>query len=366
MAENWNDNWLRELSIRNFKSIKEVDLKCGRINVFIGEPNVGKSNILEAIALLSGEIVKDGEKFGVGGIRFEKTANLFYEQKFKDLTISISSDSHRSSIYYVDSGFNFLLGNFEAIYRYQLLEEAPFKNLGDLKNLDLGSFITAVIGSSGDFFSLDKQGVSRSVQTQSILSTNINQYRFKPFKQNNSSRDFKLSTPFGDNLFSVIESHSDLRDEVGEFIRPFGYTFVLDPVNEVMSMQKLDGMYAISTPYSMIADTLQRMIFHFAAIYSNYNSVLLFEEPESHSFPPYIDMLAERIVASETNQFFMTTHSPFILDKMMSYSDTESVAIHYVYYEEGQSKIKTLSEAKIQELLDNGVDVFFNMNWLKD
>ena len=366
MAGNWNDNWLRELSIRNFKSIKEVDLKCGRINVFIGEPNVGKSNILEAIALLSGEVGKDRKKLGVEGIRFEKTANLFYEQKFKDLEIRVSSDQYRSDLVFQGFGFNFFQSPLDSILKRGELIEAKGRSKADLNSLPFEDFFNLARNVNLSRCSIDKDGLVNGNTYGTSTQTLINQYRFKPFHTNKSTRGFNLSPPFGENLFSVIESHSDLRDEVGEFIRPFGYTFVLDPVNEVMSMQKLDGMYAISTPYSMIADTLQRMIFHFAAIYSNDNAALLFEEPESHSFPPYIDMLAERIIASETNQFFMTTHSPFILDKMMSYSDTESVAIHYVYYEEGQSKVKTLSEAKIQELLDNGVDVFFNMNWLKD
>ena len=42
---------IKKLHIKNFKSIKELDLNCARVNVFIGEPNTGKSNILEAIGI---------------------------------------------------------------------------------------------------------------------------------------------------------------------------------------------------------------------------------------------------------------------------------------------------------------------------
>lgn len=62
---------LSELSIQNYKSIKKLDLDCKRINLFIGRPNVGKSNILEAISLLSG---------GVGEhIRKEDFRNMFFD-----------------------------------------------------------------------------------------------------------------------------------------------------------------------------------------------------------------------------------------------------------------------------------------------
>ncbi|RLF84116.1 hypothetical protein DRN48_06315, partial [Thermococci archaeon] len=44
---------IKTLTIKNFKSIKSLKLDCKRVNVFIGKPNVGKSNILEAIGILS-------------------------------------------------------------------------------------------------------------------------------------------------------------------------------------------------------------------------------------------------------------------------------------------------------------------------
>ena len=68
-------NIIKKLRIQNFKSIKDLELDCSRINVFIGKPNVGKSNILEALSLFgvhhTDGILKDL-------IRFEFLDNLFY------------------------------------------------------------------------------------------------------------------------------------------------------------------------------------------------------------------------------------------------------------------------------------------------
>lgn len=44
---------LRELSITRFKSIRDQELSFGRVNLFIGGNGTGKSNLLEAIGLLS-------------------------------------------------------------------------------------------------------------------------------------------------------------------------------------------------------------------------------------------------------------------------------------------------------------------------
>ena len=41
---------ITEIQIENYKSIQNLKINLGRVNVFIGENSCGKSNILEAIA----------------------------------------------------------------------------------------------------------------------------------------------------------------------------------------------------------------------------------------------------------------------------------------------------------------------------
>ena len=46
------NHFFEYIKIQNFKSLRAVELAdCSRINLFIGKPNVGKSNILEALSL---------------------------------------------------------------------------------------------------------------------------------------------------------------------------------------------------------------------------------------------------------------------------------------------------------------------------
>lgn len=44
---------IKEITIRNYKSIHDLKLELGNVNVFIGENGCGKTNILEAVAMLS-------------------------------------------------------------------------------------------------------------------------------------------------------------------------------------------------------------------------------------------------------------------------------------------------------------------------
>ena len=44
---------IERVHIKNFKSIYDLDINVGRINLFIGENGAGKSNILESLAIFS-------------------------------------------------------------------------------------------------------------------------------------------------------------------------------------------------------------------------------------------------------------------------------------------------------------------------
>src|SRR5713101_4907692 len=44
---------ITRLSVERFKSIKSLSIPCKRVNVFIGAPDTGKTNILEVFYLLS-------------------------------------------------------------------------------------------------------------------------------------------------------------------------------------------------------------------------------------------------------------------------------------------------------------------------
>ena len=83
------------IEIKNFKSIKNITLKdCKRINLLIGRPNVGKSNILEALATFSFPYARyTNNKSLQQFIRCENESNLFYNgDTSKDVEILTDFD----------------------------------------------------------------------------------------------------------------------------------------------------------------------------------------------------------------------------------------------------------------------------------
>ncbi|WP_026725673.1 AAA family ATPase [Flavobacterium sasangense] len=83
---------IKNISISNYKSIVKQDIDLGRVNVFIGENGSGKSNVLEAVAMLAASKCDEltTEKLFNRGVRVTKpslTFNSFLKHKLKKKSI---------------------------------------------------------------------------------------------------------------------------------------------------------------------------------------------------------------------------------------------------------------------------------------
>src|SRR5690606_27698381 len=74
------NNFLQDIRIQNFKSLKKCNIgDCRRINLFIGRPNVGKSNILEALSLFSIPFLRENTSKSITQlVRMESETELLY------------------------------------------------------------------------------------------------------------------------------------------------------------------------------------------------------------------------------------------------------------------------------------------------
>lgn len=310
---------IKNLEIKNFKSIKHLTLDCKRINLFIGEPNTGKSNILEAFGLLSHVYYGDLENF----VRFESMSNLFYDHTVEEAII-IKFDQNALRIQFRDGNFEgFLNGARSFIYNYSA--RGSVTHAPDFKP-----------------FKFYKFEVRRDFQ--------------------NREAEF-LSPPFGDNLLTMILTRKDLRKLVKQIFDVYGLKVVLDPSESKIKLQKEIEDLLIHHPYSLISDTLQRIIFYLVAMETNENSVLVFEEPEAHAFPYYTQYLAERIALDKSdNQYFISTHNPYLLLSILEKAHKDEVAIFITYLEDYQTQVKPLSDNGKRDILDAEIDAFFNID----
>ena len=104
---------------------------------------------------------------------------------------------------------------------------------------------------------------------------------------------------------NIVSMMPKLKEELRTIFNDYGLKYVFDTNSQeikVMKEKKPGEIFLI--PFHSIADTLQRMIFYKAAIESNSESALVFEEPEAHSYPPFISKVTQDIIQSDRNQFF--------------------------------------------------------------
>jgi hypothetical protein len=320
---------IKNLHIEHFKSIKELDLDCSRINLFIGEPNTGKSNILEALGLISW--VAHSRKYGIKDfIRLRYIQNLFHDNDVgRDVVVHAKDDnispgvviSFRDNIYNVNIGY-------------------PSKSV---KALDLR-------GLGQHNIQIDKNNDYRFIK--------FYRYNFQP---NTSAGDSSyLLPPRGDNMSTLVFSNKELRKLILPFFKNYGFNLVVKPDEQRIEYQKTVDDIVYSYPLELLSDTLLRIIFHTIAMETSENSTLVMEEPESHSFPFYTKYLGERIARDPTNQYFIATHNPYLLTSILEKSKENDVKVFITYYKDYKTKVRELNNYEVCDLLD--MDPFLNLH----
>ncbi len=316
---------IKRLEIKNFKSIKDLSLDCRKINLFIGEPNTGKSNILEALGLFSfaayGERLEDF-------VRYEGLINLFFDNNTHN-PIKIATERYSLEIK--------IIGNNESI----------------------SAFLSTSTTEKTSVFSYTSDGRLKVIRIATFKPFKF--YRFRKSENFTGTEAYFLLPPFGNNLLAILQSNKEIREVIGEILNYFNWKLLLEPYENKIKLIKQKEEIFVSLPYILVSDTLQRVIFYLTALLSNKDSVLMFEEPESHSFPYYTKYLAECIAGDKTNQFFISTHNPYFLISVLEKARKDEIQVIIVYTKDFETKIRVLTEAEVEESLNEGIDLFFNI-----
>ena len=385
------ENVINTLLIQNFKSIRHAVLHPRRVNLIIGPPNVGKSTLLEAMSLLGGLQFEHRRKFMRGFVRYEEPAQLFYDCVLTNpVRIESDSDVCLLGAHGTKPGFHY--GVFDQATYHHLRLQLGLPQLDSrlrtraaddaslLPQLQANPELLHTLPTAGGhYLELDEKGrIQRPVSatdSEAPAPANwfprpVKAYRFKHnARLDRCFPDASLWPPFGTNLVQVLEQHPSLRREFSElFGRQHQHLRVRHTPSRLEVGKEVNG-HSYAYPYSGAGDTLRRFGFHLAAIESSQQAVVLLEEPESHSYPGYITQLAERMVAHENNQFFVTTHSPYffdsVLENMVPYeSRMPELAVFVVDYREFQTRIRQLSDEEVRGLQRDSLDAFNNLHLL--
>jgi AAA15 family ATPase/GTPase len=322
----------RDLSIQNFKSIKNLQLDCKKVNVFIGEPNTGKSNILESLCFFSEGLFPSKNYNDIFRNRY--FGELFFEKEVSQ-PIQIS------------------LGEYNCILK---MEDGKYSGVTKKEENEVVKFNVEVIqnqlSDQHEIFKYESLfGVARSLP--------VNFYKFKNLEKFDGARPGYLQSPYGENLMTILVTNKNCRNLISELFKANGLKLFFDESRkEISTVRSVDEAYS-SLPFQSTSETLRRITFLMLALETNRNKVVVFDEPEANTFPFYTKYFAERVALDDTNQFFFTTHNPYLLESIVAKTPKQDLNVSIAYMEDYETKLRVLSSDEIAELME--LDVFFNL-----
>ena len=417
---------IKHVHIENFKSIKELDLDLKRVNVIIGEPNTGKSNILEVFGLLSW--LQQGGNLNEF-VRHEHINELFHLKKDKPVKINIDNGAINLEFHSKDKYIGHGLGlpkefiveipagaqNLTCNPNYQpqgdwnkMLSDkcykpsvitVPTNSIVTWVNKDTASHTVTYAKNPLDASTWDldgkmlfgmqlimpNQSVSWTFKEQGEYpyfcavhpwmignvkvvryeSTNYTKFMFYKFKliQYDVKEGEVLLPPHGKNLMWILRYNVKVGETLKDILKQYGLKLLLTEDGIHIILRDYDNnIIEEEISYSTLSDGLQRIIFYTTAILSNENSVILLEEPEAHIFPSFTHELADRIISNYSNQYIITTHNPYFLIKLVEKCKRDDINVIVTQINEGVTTAKVLTEEDLQKILEYDIDIFFNLS----
>lgn len=317
---------IENIVIQNFKSLEDVKIQgCKTFNLFIGRPNVGKSNIIEALSFMAIPYLHPMKKSLKTIFRVERGSALFFNG-----------------------------------------------NISQNIDIDLGDYGMQIVNAASnkvDVFARHMEGTQSLDIVDLKVKKGLNDYPiFKPYSYGaHAASDWitQVDMPFlcpwdGNNMMQVLQQNESIKQYFVNLLKEYDLQLTLDMASqEVRVLKPLPDSSSFIMPYTALADSIKRLMFYKAAVDSNKESVLMFEELEAHAYPPYISKIAQTIIQNPSNQYFITTHSPYVVNEFLEDKSLD-VAIHIVDYKDGKTIVKTLSKEEMDEVYNYGIDLFFN------
>ena len=319
---------IKEVRIRNYKSVVDAKLSLGRFNVMIGANGCGKSNLLEGIAMAGAASANklDNEFFDNRGIRVTDPNLMLsaFENNRKTIDIRVRDEQNVNnfSIYYNRETTPAKWSDAVTEHTNEVLDEWH----KSLNNTDVLSSIKALIGRNDDKLNfairIDQDNINISRLRSKILSSFV---IFSP--EESMLRKFDKESgvyPLGKDL-SQNTKYQELLNEIIDNL------YLLDWFDDMsIPENQLSNDYSIKFKDRFIEDTIEYIDqrstnegFLFLLFY-----VILFVSPDTPSFfaidnieKSFNPKLCTRIIRSLTalskkynKQVIITTHNPYALD----------------------------------------------------
>ena len=355
---------LESISIKGFKSIRDVDVKLRDINVLIGANGSGKSNFLEVFsflqATLSGDLGFRGRGEAVHsyvaraggaerllhfGSKVTEHFDIHIEFQRPQADFSFEATITDDGTLSFGSGFGGEKATLDAIaegvHNFPLQEDDA--NESEIGPINSSNYIRSHLLSSWRLYHF--HDTSRSA----------------PIKKTANLHDNRYLRADGSNLAAFLyllrekheHSYTFLRNTV-RLVAPFFDDFILEPNALNPDTIRLEWKHIGTDAYfdvSSLSDGTLRFIALAALLQQPVElrpSVILLDEPELGLHPLAVAMLASMVRSASVNtQVILATQSPILLD----YFEPEDVIV--ADRVDGATEFKRLSSEKLALWLED-------------
>ena len=94
------------------------------------------------------------------------------------------------------------------------------------------------------------------------------------------------------------------------------------------------------------------------------HSDIFLEEPETNLFPPtqcqLVDLLIKMATSEHRDNFFIATHSPYVMNRLLE-QELKDFSLFLAHKNSGKTIVRKATANEVQEIYDNNVDSFFNI-----
>lgn len=397
---------MKRLIIRNIGPLKEADVVLSKVNLIIGPQSSGKSCVLKIACYCTWvekriELAQSADVFMQDGYflaeltRFHKLRGYFR----KDSYVEYESDYTKFSYDNSTNSFKFEWMSKRWDYKRPKVSYIPAErnmvaaipNWFDVKLYDdnIQSFMAdwdrarkayteqLDILNLGVSYRYDAQTNSDKVQvdddtTLELTNTSSGLQSLIPlFVHLNYINKDVYSQPEAKSLSDIQVSENFLKTMYLELFKKTGKT---DSTQLGMSISEEGkrslkasitiahiGPYLLQFSNQEYADECRDLFQRY--VNTDHTDVFL-EEPENNLFPPtqarLVDWLLEMSQGENGSNLFIATHSPYIMTTFLE-RDLKDFKLFIESSNGGKSVVKTASEEDVQEIYDDGIDVFYNI-----
>lgn len=359
---------IKEITIKNYKGLKDIQFPCKSINIVVGPNNTGKSSILESIWLavsslnkfedtLENSLDEILERFGENYGRYlihqgEQESNITLKiSENKKITLDLSylekgypdefADSFLDFInkysidlppYYhpkiqkpISEELYFLIRELRRLKRAERIEEN--EKVNQLIEKISKKFDFAVEESKMEMINSKKLFITSKLNNKLIgVYAIMNRYigEIPIFKGKISdipeiplvASHYNIGEEYLTELHKKLVNTNRLQRVINALKERISY---FEDIREV----KGDLLVILSDnkkplPFSLMGDGFKALLKLSFMVPLTLNGIVLFEEPECSMHPGYLDILAEEIISNSKNsQFFISTHSIELVERIL-------------------------------------------------